>query len=53
MTDKEKEIIRSTIYSLIELTYRILKEKNGLTPENITILEANEKALKELINSLS
>lgn len=38
MTDKEKGIIRSTIYSLIELTYRMLKEKNGLNPEYIAIL---------------
>jgi hypothetical protein len=53
MTDSEKQIIRSTIYTLIELTYSILREKNDLTAENITLLKANENALKELINSLS
>lgn len=53
MTDEEKQIIRSTICTLIELTYSILKETNRINEENLAVLENNENALKELINSLS
>lgn len=53
MTDKEKQIIRSTICTLIELTYSILKETKGINEEKLAVLERNENALKELINSLS
>lgn len=52
MTPEEKQIIRSTIHTLIELTYKLMKERQGLTQEEITELEGYENTLKELINRL-
>lgn len=52
MTNQEREIIRSTIHTLIELTYGMMKEKAGLTQEKITLLEEYEESLKTNINRL-
>ena len=41
MTQEEKQIISSTIRTLIELTYKLLKEKDGLTVEEIELLSNN------------
>lgn len=53
MTNQEREIIRSTIYSLIELTYGMMKKKPDLTQEEIMLLEEYEESLKTNINKLS
>ena len=52
MTPEEKQIIRSTIHTLIELTYKLMKEKQGITEAQISELEGYENTLKDLINRL-
>jgi hypothetical protein len=53
MTSEERQIIRSSIYTLIELTFKLLKDKEGLREQEIELLSSNEERLKELINKLS
>lgn len=52
MTPEEKQTIRSTIYSLIELTYILLKDRPNQSQADLDLLASSEETLKSNINTL-
>jgi len=52
MTIEERQVIRSTINTLIGLTYELLRDRPNQSQADIDLLNSLEQTLKTNINSL-